>query len=162
MDERTRLGLGIAPAAAVLGVTGDGLLRLLPWGLNVPLLAAFFARRHSDALTTGFLAVALLNARNPDSLIVRTNLGRADAGRRLDAPYLAAPSADAVPPLTAALPTLPEGDRGPVAAALKVRCTGPYPADWRTYNLPRDRAREAVGGLRAEFPARARGSQEGG
>ena len=195
MDERTRLGLGIALAAAVLGVTGDGLLRLLPWGLNVPLFAlalvgltaalaswhgvglrsegrflgapfllfaAFFAWRDSDTLAAGFLAVALLNALNPDALIVRINLDRAEAGTRLDAPYLATLSADAVLPQTAALPTLPEGDRGPVAAALEARWTGSDPDDWRTYNLSRDRAREAVAGLRTEPPARARGSREGG
>lgn len=35
MGERTKLGLGIAGAAAMLGFLGDGLLRATPWGLNV-------------------------------------------------------------------------------------------------------------------------------
>ncbi len=35
MGERTKLGLGIAGVAAMLGFLGDGLLRATPWGLNV-------------------------------------------------------------------------------------------------------------------------------
>ena len=35
MTERTKLGLGILGAALLLGIAGDGLLRALPWGLNV-------------------------------------------------------------------------------------------------------------------------------
>ncbi len=35
VGERTKLGLGIAGAAAMLGFLGDGLLRATPWGLNV-------------------------------------------------------------------------------------------------------------------------------
>ena len=37
---RTRFGLGIFGAALALGVTGDLLLRAMPWGLNVTLCAA--------------------------------------------------------------------------------------------------------------------------
>ncbi|QIN79140.1 hypothetical protein GBA65_12075 [Rubrobacter marinus] len=39
MSERTKLGLGIAGAAAIIGLLGDGLLRATPWGLNVFLFA---------------------------------------------------------------------------------------------------------------------------
>ncbi len=35
MSERTKLGLGVLGAAAVLGLVGDLLLRAAPWGLNV-------------------------------------------------------------------------------------------------------------------------------
>lgn len=35
MGERTKLGLGVLGAAAVLGLLGDLLLRATPWGLNV-------------------------------------------------------------------------------------------------------------------------------
>lgn len=37
MNEKSRLGLGVIDAALVLGVLGDALLRVTPWGLNVSL-----------------------------------------------------------------------------------------------------------------------------
>ena len=111
-----------------------------------------------SALATGFFAVTLLNALNPDALIVRTNLARADGGRELDAPYLASLSADAVPALVAALPNLPETDRRAVAEELRYRWATLETGDWRTYNLSRSRAREAVdAGVLAEPLAKARG-----
>ena len=97
-----------------------------------------------SALATGFLAVALLNALDPDALIVRANLARAEEGHELDAPYLASLSADAVPPLIADLPQLSEGDRRAVEAGLETRWGSPAPDDWRTFNLSRSRAYEAV------------------
>ena len=39
MSERTRLGLRILVAAILLGVLGDSLLRVFPWGLNFTLWA---------------------------------------------------------------------------------------------------------------------------
>ncbi|MDQ3653146.1 MAG: hypothetical protein M3458_23270, partial [Acidobacteriota bacterium] len=35
MKERTKLGLGVLEAALLLGLLGDVLLRVTPWGLNV-------------------------------------------------------------------------------------------------------------------------------
>lgn len=35
MNEKSKLGLGVIDAALVLGVLGDALLRVTPWGLNV-------------------------------------------------------------------------------------------------------------------------------
>ncbi|HEX5708733.1 MAG TPA: DUF4173 domain-containing protein [Pyrinomonadaceae bacterium] len=44
MTERTKLGLGVAEAALLLGVLGDALLRATPWGVNVTLwVGAFLA-----------------------------------------------------------------------------------------------------------------------
>ena len=40
MDERTRLGLGVLGAALFLGMLGDGLLRVTPWGINLFLWVA--------------------------------------------------------------------------------------------------------------------------
>lgn len=40
MSDRTRLGLGVLAAAALLGVLGDALLRATPWGLNLVVCAA--------------------------------------------------------------------------------------------------------------------------
>ncbi|QIN79139.1 DUF4173 domain-containing protein [Rubrobacter marinus] len=108
-----------------------------------------------SALATGFLAVALLNIMSPDALIVRTNLARAERGEELDVAYLASLSADAVPALSAGLPRLPEGARRDLEARLEARWAGEAPGDWRTYNLSRSRAREAVADLPAEPLAEA-------
>ncbi|MHB8652622.1 MAG: DUF4153 domain-containing protein [Terriglobia bacterium] len=43
MNEHTRLGLKILTGAALLGVLGDALLRVIPWGINIPLWAAALA-----------------------------------------------------------------------------------------------------------------------
>lgn len=68
---RTRLGLDIFAAALLIGAAGDGLLRAMPWGLNVPLAvtalvaaAAVIARRarlpiSPDAAGLGLSAVLL-------------------------------------------------------------------------------------------------------
>ena len=129
------------------------------------LLTVLRARRRlfaPSALATGFLAVVLLNALNPDAFIVRTNLARAEKGQNLDASYLASLSADAVPPLITALPRLPERDRSTIEAGLKTRWTGPTPNDWRTYNLSRSRAREAATDLPAIAGPQARESRRDG
>jgi len=43
MNEHTKLGLKILAGAALLGVLGDALLRVMPWGLNITLWAAALA-----------------------------------------------------------------------------------------------------------------------
>lgn len=43
MNEKSRLGLGVMDAALVLGVLGDALLRVTPWGLNVLLWTVVLA-----------------------------------------------------------------------------------------------------------------------
>ncbi len=50
LSQSTQLGIGILAAAVSLGVLGDGLLRALPWGLNVPVFAV--------ALTVAGVALA--------------------------------------------------------------------------------------------------------
>src|SRR5213082_1113435 len=37
MSDQTKLGLGIIGVALLLGMIGDGLLRVAPWGLNISL-----------------------------------------------------------------------------------------------------------------------------
>lgn len=43
MNGQTKLGLKIMTGAALLGVLGDALLRVIPWGINIPLWAAALA-----------------------------------------------------------------------------------------------------------------------
>ena len=59
MNERTKTGLEILKIAVILGVLGDILLRVTPWGLNVTLFNAAFAagmigllRRHKPEYLT--------------------------------------------------------------------------------------------------------------
>ena len=58
ISDRTRLGLEILGAGVVLGITGDGLLRATPWGLNALLCttglvtaAVWLVRRHRVAVS---------------------------------------------------------------------------------------------------------------
>ena len=68
MNERTKTGLEVLLIAAILGVLGDSLLRVTPWGLNVLLFNAAFAGgtlmmlwRHAPERLTG-QTYALLGA----------------------------------------------------------------------------------------------------
>jgi hypothetical protein len=103
----------------------------------------------AGALATGFAAVLALNAVNPDSLIARTNVDRALAGRSsLDARYLARLSDDAVPQLVAVLPRLDREGQQVLAANLLAR---DFNGDWRMWNLARSRAARIVREHRAEL-----------
>ena len=113
------------------------------------------------ALISGFLAVASLNAINPDDVTVRANVERYEAGKKLDAAYLASLSADAVPALMDSLAKIgdrrlheedysldPDMDRpsagGPtLEAAVKDRWQA-TDSDWRTFNISRYRAHALV------------------
>jgi hypothetical protein len=102
------------------------------------------------ALVTGFLAIALLDGLNPDALIVRTNTRRVQAGRVFDGSYVAGLSADGVPDLVAALPSLAGSGRARlVADRLLKRWPAAERVDWRTWNWGRSRARSAVQGQEA-------------
>lgn len=89
------------------------------------------------AMISGFLAIAALHAINPDALIARTNLARAREGRRFDARYVASLSADAVPELLGALPSLTPQDQCAVAERLLKRRSRTERMDWRTWNYAR-------------------------
>jgi hypothetical protein len=100
------------------------------------------------AVVSGFAVLALLNLLNPDALVVRVNVSRAEAGRELDAAYLAELSADAAPALVEARSTLPLDAWCDVRQPL-VADWGTGGDGWRSWNLARWRARRAVGVLRA-------------
>jgi len=96
------------------------------------------------AMVAGFLLVAALHALDPDALIARTNLARAQAGRTFDARYAASLGPDAVPELVAGLPALDPQDRCALANDLLRRWPAPTNPDWRTWNLARARAWHAI------------------
>jgi hypothetical protein len=118
------------------------------------------------ALAMAFVAIALLNRLNPDAVIARANSARAQAVHRFDARYVASLSADAVPTLIEALPTLTRGQRREVARAILARWTPPPSRDWRTWNWGRSQAWAAVESNRemiqqmAGTPEMARGNTE--
>jgi hypothetical protein len=98
-------------------------------------------RRSSFALgavIAGFAATAVLNVVNPDALIARTNLDRS----RVDVPYVAGLSDDAVPAMLEKLPSLRPDLRRAVALELLRRSSDR--GDWRSFNLARSRADELL------------------
>jgi hypothetical protein len=104
------------------------------------------------ALTTAMEALVILHVVNPDAAIVRVNAARADAVLRFDAAYAASLSADAVPPLLAALGKVHPDARCQAAGKLHRRWGGEE-ADWRSWSLSRGRARSMVGRRAAQLQA---------
>jgi hypothetical protein len=96
------------------------------------------------AMVAGFLLIAALHALDPDALIARTNLARAQAGHIFDARYAARLSADAVPDLVSGLPNLNPQDRCTLAARLLERWSPPENPDWRSWTYSRSRAWQAI------------------
>jgi hypothetical protein len=115
------------------------------------------------ALVAGLLVGALLHLLNPDALIVRTNLAHARAGRVFDAKYAASLSADAMPELAAALPSLNRTDQCVVARRIIERWSPPEEADWRTWNRSRAKTwrivRENAGMLQGILCSRNSGGE---
>lgn len=96
------------------------------------------------AMVAGFLLIAVLHALDPDALIARTNLARAQAGRTFDARYASSLSADAVPQLLANLSVLNPQDRCTVAARLLERRSPPEDPDRRAWSYSRSRAWQSL------------------
>jgi hypothetical protein len=113
----------------------------------------------AGAVISGFLVLGTLNVLNPDAVVARSNLARADAGQSgaagPDLTYVASLGGDAMPALMSAL-TRPEGaggasrpdDRCAAAEMILNRWTGErrerIAGTWTSWNLARSRAREAV------------------
>lgn len=119
-------------------------------------LGATVLRGRRDHFVAGALAAAVIwlaavDLGNPEALVVRVNVARAVAGAPFDAAYLTGLSADAVPALVAALPTLPAVARCDVLAGLdRTRWRRPDGGDWRTWNLSERRAGRLVTALGSE------------
>ncbi len=114
------------------------------------------------ALVAGFAALLAVNAMNPDALIARTNIERAQDGEELDAYYLTTLSADAAPVLIEALPEI--GDRRIGAGYTVEQAVLDHWArdqtDLRTWNFSRSRAYQTRRTARRERGRRrTRGAQ---
>ena len=98
------------------------------------------------ALAAGFAAVLAINAMNPDALIARTNIERAQDGEKLNVYYLVLLSADAAPVLMESLPEIGDrrlGENTTLERVLLERWST-HRNDWRTWNLSRSRAHHLV------------------
>lgn len=108
------------------------------------------ARRFvAGAVVTAMAGVLLLAAMNPEARVVDANAERARSGASFDAAYaMRELGPDAVPALVAALPTVPAQDACVVAHHLVQEWgSGSREAQmesWRSWNLARARARDAV------------------
>jgi hypothetical protein len=96
------------------------------------------------AIVGGLGVLAALNLINPEAVVARVNLNRYAAGALLDVAYLGQMSADVVPTVLARSVTMPAEERCPLAAALAERHGSASDGDWRTWNLSRRRARQAL------------------
>lgn len=96
------------------------------------------------AVASGFVLLALLNVVNPDAIIARVNISRAEAERDLDIQYIQRLSADAAPELLRSLDALSQDVRCAVLDSTQKRLGGTRDRDWRSWNLARWRARRAL------------------
>jgi hypothetical protein len=98
------------------------------------------------ALASVYALVALLFVLNPDARIAQANLQRATTTEldTLDVTYLGSLSADAVPTLLDAVPSLSTEHRCVLADRLLGRWGPAQPVDWRSWNWSSSRARNAV------------------
>ncbi|HEX8850443.1 MAG TPA: DUF4153 domain-containing protein [Gemmatimonadaceae bacterium] len=95
------------------------------------------------AIVCGWVTVAVLDAINPQAIVVRTNVERAVNGAPLDDRYVASLDGDAAPALAEALVRLDGGARCSILRRFerttKNRALG-LPEDWRWWNASRSRA----------------------
>ncbi len=117
---------------------------VLVW-LAATVLAGKRERFAFGALVSAFAVLMILNLLDPDDLIARTNLTRAAEGKPFDARYNAHLSADAMPALTEGLALLTDADRSVVASHILNPRTATNGQDFRTWNISRMKARQAVG-----------------
>ncbi len=123
----------------VLGLFLGGLLRNRP---RMFVLGSF---------VSALVGLALLNIANPDAMIVRENVARYQADRKIDAYYLSELSADATPDLVEALRLLDGDTRATLVPALKdqhqVLVAAATEQGWPSWQLGRARAVAAIEGL---------------
>jgi uncharacterized protein DUF4153 len=107
------------------------------------------------AVAAAALMLVALNLLNPDALIARTNLARAAAGREVDADYIAALSADALPTIRVSVATLPIAERCALQRAVQDRWSRAFARN-RRWNIAFSRARHAAAALGEPLPAAPR------
>jgi hypothetical protein len=125
---------------------------LIGIGVMLVWLAMTVLRGRRNAFAFGALAstlatIGVLFAINPDAIVAGTNVTRmasADAPVRFDVAYATSLSADAVPVLLAALPTLPPDVQCPLARHMLRRWPPDAARSIRTWNWSAARASDAI------------------
>ena len=127
----------------------------LAW-LGVTVLRSKAERFAFGAMVSALAVLGALNVVNPDAIVVRVNLARAESGQELDVSYLATLSADAAP----ALASLLTSDAPPSVLSPTDSCFlreelqslwGDEDArDWRSWNVGLRRALRALESLELE------------
>jgi hypothetical protein len=102
------------------------------------------------ACAAAAVALVALNIVSPDSLIARTNTSRLSGGRSFDAYHASQLGPEAAPILVQRIKRLAPDDACVVAEALLANWSGGS-GDIRSWNLARERARDAVDDHRAEL-----------
>lgn len=97
-----------------------------------------------SSFIAGLTVITGLHVINPDAMIARANLSHAKTGKSFDASYAVSLSNDAVPTLVRNIDDLPRGDQRIIARALIGQLSGAWKADWRSFNLSRTFAYQAV------------------
>ena len=98
------------------------------------------------AITIGLAVMAALHFVNPDHLIARVNLQRAQAQQSFDANYVSSLSADAVPALLKSLPMLKPEAQKIITEQLKQKQEYYEINGWRSWNWSRSQARQMLRG----------------
>ena len=133
------------------GLTADRLFATAFLG-GVAVTAAWFLATALQGATVRFMRGAIagwvvwlvaLHAVNPEAVIVRANVARAEAGKPLDTEHLLRLGNDAAPALVAALPRLGAAEQDSITTGLLRR--GPeLPSDPRSWSLAAYRAEQSV------------------
>jgi hypothetical protein len=131
-----------------------GWLAVLFTWFSITVLRGRRANFAVGALATGFATLLILNVINPDALITQTNIARSDMTTfitgsssyrsEFDASYITTLSEDAVPPLIAALDTVPEESRCSLASSILNLWQLDQDSDWRSWNWGRWQAQQAI------------------
>jgi hypothetical protein len=105
-------------------------------------------RGHRDRFAFGVVVVAMafvfgLHVFNPDAHIVRSNVRRSTPECPFDAAYAGTLSADAIPAIMKALPSLDRSARDAVLS----RAGAKTETTWRTWGWSRHRARQSLAGV---------------
>ncbi|MBI1765183.1 MAG: DUF4173 domain-containing protein [Acidobacteria bacterium] len=101
------------------------------------------------AVAARLALVAILHVINPDELIARVNVQRAQSGLPLDVLYTASLSADSIPALVAGLPYLKPEDQRLLRQRLLERQPEFAYRGWRSWNWARMRAWQSCEALRS-------------
>jgi len=134
-------------------------LVLVWYGLTV--LAGRRSRFAIGAVGGAFITVLILLVLNPDDLIARTNIQRANEGKSIDTRYLSQLSDDAVPALMEGLPTLDRESRIAVAHNLLQRKQRLEARDWRSWNWSSHAALQTLSAHEEQLRATAHSSTSG-